>query len=50
MPTVSMAANASPRGQRAAILSSKLSDLGGFYLAVEVTPVEVNGEGACDRR
>jgi hypothetical protein len=39
-----MAANASPRGQRTAILSSKLSELGGFYLAVDCLTLGCPGE------
>jgi hypothetical protein len=39
-----MAANASARGQRAAILASPLHELTGFYLAVDCLASGCNGE------
>jgi hypothetical protein len=38
------AANASARGQRAAILASPLHELTGFYLAVDCLAPRCNGE------
>jgi hypothetical protein len=38
------AANASARGQRAAILASPLHELTGFYLAVDCLALRCNGE------
>ena len=38
------AANASPRGQRAAILASPLHELTGFYLAVDCLAPRCDGE------
>ena len=38
------AANASARGQRAAILASPLNELTGFYLAVDCLAPRCNGE------
>ena len=38
------AANASARGQRAAILPSSLHELTGFYLAVDCLALRCNGE------
>ena len=38
------AANASARGQRAAILASPLHELAGFYLAVDCLAPRCNGE------
>jgi hypothetical protein len=38
------AANASPRGQRVAILASPLHELTGFYLAVDCLAPHCNGE------
>jgi hypothetical protein len=40
------AANASARGQRAAILASPLHELTGFYLAVDCLAPRCNGERA----
>jgi hypothetical protein len=44
--SVMAAANASARGQRAAILASPLHELTGFYLAVDCLAPRCNGERA----